>query len=102
MNHHEIETIDSESLKVVHGGGWWQNAKNTFWNTIGYAGPSGASDVAGAIPAAAGAAMLAPQGMSRNQLVNSLADPKSTPAQTNSAFSRYSSGPGQRLVGHLK
>jgi hypothetical protein len=97
-----LPSLDPTQLATVTGGGgFFSNMWNTAMNTIGYAGPSAASDAPGAILPAAGAAALAPQGMARNGLINSLANGGTSPAQQNAAFNRYSSGPGQKLAGHV-
>jgi len=102
MSDDELTTIDPDQLSRAHGGeGWLSRGWNVVKETFGYAGPAGASEAAAAIPAAAGAAMLVPQGRARNNLINTLANPTSSNRQIDGAFNRYHNGPGQKLLKHI-
>lgn len=86
-----LQSVDLDTLDGVVGGGflsWLQN-------TIGYGGPSGASEAASAIQPAAGVMAIAPQARNRNALIRDMAQNGGNYSESN--FTRYNYGKAAQL-----
>ena len=84
-------SIDDCDLEQVTGAGFGE----WFMNTIGYAGPSGASEAAAAIQPAAGVMAIAPQARNRNALIRDMAQNGGNYSEAN--FDRYNNGQAAKL-----
>lgn len=88
-----LVTLSELALDGVCGGNGF-----TDWlsNTLGYAGPSVASEAASTIQPAAGVMAIAPQARNRNALIRDLAQNGGNYSEAN--FDRYNNGKAAQLA----